>query len=60
MRIFVSNKTAKLNIMKTLTNLKQIIAGKAYNVYCTQGASRKTYFVRIGNVYLITSKKECI
>lgn len=45
--------------MKTITNLTQTISGKTFNVYMSQGANRKTYYVKIGKTFVITSKKDC-
>ena len=45
--------------MKTITNLTQSISGKNFNVYMSQGTRRKTYYVKIGKKYIITSKKDC-
>ena len=44
---------------KTITNLTETINGRKYNVYMSKGSSRRTYYVKIGDKFIITSKKDC-
>lgn len=51
-----------MNYTKTLTKLKYEISGTFYNVFMSQGGSRKTYFVffQNRNLWYKVSGKECI